>query len=316
VSSRRNGRFNVHQLQIEWNGAKALLPSDSAVERPVLRLRWDFKNNFPQPLPEAVDAGQLTAEDTLPHSVQAIHQEHGRRMLGALCDLDAAADRCRNNPAVPAAASDELSEPTRLKRWYASLLGLYEEWFGKEAAEAFDRAVRAWHAHVEVVVDRKPPVAKISPPSQPMAENSPVIDAEIVEPPVVATVVPAPRLPGPIASRVIARLPVPRPLPIAIEEQHFGVDDDGKPIRPSADEIREITEAHAEKLVELLETSRPAQLPVKNDLLDQYHTGITAYERSFGERAARQLEAYVQRQAGEPANSRRRHGTSSHEAGR
>jgi hypothetical protein len=316
VSGRRNGRLNVHQLQIDWNGAKALLPVDSAVERPVLRLRWDFRNNFPQPLPEAVDAGQLTAEDTLPDSVQAIHQEHGRRMLGALSDLDVAADRCRNNPPVPAAASDELSEPKRLKRWYASLLGLYEEWFGTEAAEAFDRAVRAWHAHVEVVVDRKPPVVKIPPVPQPMAESPPIIEAEIIEPPAVATAVLSPRLPGPIASRVIARLPVPKPLPIAIDEQHFGVDDDGKPIRPSADEVREITEAHAEKLVELLETSRPAQLPVKNDLLDQYHAGITAYERSFGQRAARQLEAYVQRQAGEPANSRRRHDSSNREPGR
>ncbi len=314
MSGRRTGRFNVHQLQIDWNGARALSPVDSAVERPVLQLRWDFKNKFPQPLPEAVDAGQLTAEDTLPGSVQAIHQEHSRRMLGALSDLDAAADRCRNNPPVPAVASDELSEPTRLERWYASLLGLYEEWFGKEAAEAFDQAVRAWHAHVEVVVDRKPPLSKISPVPQPLAERPPLIEAEIVEPP---AAMPAPRLPGPIASRVIARLPVPRPLPIAIEEQHFGVDDDGKPIRPSADEVREITEAHADKLVELLETSRPAQPPVKNDLLDQYHTGIAAYERSFGERAARQLEAYVQRRAGdEPADSRRRRDSSSHEAGR
>jgi hypothetical protein len=248
--------------------------------------------------------------------MQAIHKEHGRRMLGALSDLDAAADRCRNNPPVPAVVSDALSEPTRLERWYANLLGLYEEWFGKEAAVAFDQAVRAWHAHVEVVVDRKPPAAQIAPPPQPIAECPPMIEAEIADAPAVASAVPSRLLPQPLASRVVARLPVPRPLPIAIEEQHFGVDEDGRPIHPSADEVREITDAHAEKLVELLETSRPAQPPVKNDLLDQYHTGITAYERSFGERAARQLEAYVQRRAGEPANSRRRRDSSSREPGR
>lgn len=307
MSGRRNGRFNVHQLQIDWNGAKALSPVDSAVDRPVLRLRWDFKNKFPQPLSEAVDAGQLTAEDTLPGSVQAIHQEHSCRMLGALSDLDAAADRCRNNPPVPAVASDELSEPTRLERWYASLLGLYEEWFGKEAAEAFDQAVRAWHAHVEVVVDRKPPAAQISPPSQMMAECSPIIEAEIVEQPVVATAAPAPRLPGPIASRVVARLPVSRPLPAAITDAHFGVDEQGRPIRPSPDEVREITTNHAEKLIELLDEIHKVPPPAKDAILSQYEAGIAAYAESFGERAARQLAAYVQRQA-EPGSKRCRPG--------
>jgi hypothetical protein len=48
-----------------------------------------------------------------------------------------------------------------------------------------------------------------------------------------------------------ARLPVPRPMAAAVGRGHFGKDEHG-PIRPTLDEVRAITEQHAEKLIDLL----------------------------------------------------------------
>src|SRR4051794_16616436 len=42
---------------------------------------------------------------------------------------------------------------------------------------------------------------------------------------------------------IVARLPVPKPLPASVAAGHFGHDEDGKVIRPAADEIRAITES-------------------------------------------------------------------------
>jgi len=58
--------------------------------------------------------------------------------------------------------------------------------------------------------------------------------------------------------RVIARLPVPRPLPQAVAAKHFGQDERG-PVNPAADEVREITENHAEIIIDLLAERRQAE---------------------------------------------------------
>ena len=60
------------------------------------------------------------------------------------------------------------------------------------------------------------------------------------------------------ARRVIARLPVPRPLPHAVAAGVFGQDENG-PVHPSADEVREITQNHAGTIIALLEVMQDAQ---------------------------------------------------------
>ena len=79
-----------------------------------------------------------------------------------------------------------------------------------------------------------------------------------------------------------AVLPVPRPLQHAVNRGVFGHDDRGKPIRPCPQEVREITETHAEKLIEGSDA--------------EIETGVAKYAEDFGPRRASQLEAYVRRQ--------------------
>lgn len=96
---------------------------------------------------------------------------------------------------------------------------------------------------------------------------------------------------------ICSRLPVPKPMREAVRAGHFGHDDDGKPIRPEADEVRAITESHADRLIHLLDINNPARFKVEVDL----------YARDFGEVAAKRLEANARRrQASEDEEGRSR----------
>ena len=78
-------------------------------------------------------------------------------------------------------------------------------------------------------------------------------------------------------------LPVPRPLNEAVKAGHFGHDEQGDPIRPTRQEVREITECHADTLRQLL-----------LDRKDQpFEEGITQYAESFGNEAAERLRTYA-----------------------
>jgi len=105
-------------------------------------------------------------------------------------------------------------------------------------------------------------------------------------------------------------LPVPKPLASAIGKGHFGEDERG-PVRPTATEVRAITEHHAERLIELLGRLRdtevqlgrsrvPDRAPLiqeKDRLLSAYQSGIALYAEDFGEHAAHRLDAYVRHHA-------------------
>jgi hypothetical protein len=111
-----------------------------------------------------------------------------------------------------------------------------------------------------------------------------------------------------IQRRALAVLPIPRPLPSAIAAGHFGQEEDGRPVRPGAAEVRAITENHAEKLVDLLDSiEQAAGSCVPNErarLTGIFDSAIAAYAEDFGPHAANQLEAYVRRQASLDASSR------------
>ena len=98
---------------------------------------------------------------------------------------------------------------------------------------------------------------------------------------------------------IVARLPVPRPLPAAVAAGNFGHDEAGRPIRPAADEVRAITESQADQLIDMLDAvkatlGKPAEAL---HLPESFNSILAAYAEDFGERAARQLEAYARRQA-------------------
>lgn len=115
----------------------------------------------------------------------------------------------------------------------------------------------------------------------------------------------APRHP----SQGSARLPVPRPLTAAVGKGNFGEDEHG-PIRPSLDEVRAITEQHAEKLIDLLDAQNQVDASLdksqcsdrarlyhdKDKLMSAYQSGIALYAEDFGQAAANRLDSYVRYQ--------------------
>jgi hypothetical protein len=111
--------------------------------------------------------------------------------------------------------------------------------------------------------------------------------------------------------RIPARLPVPAPLPSAIAAGRFGQEENGKPVRPGAHEVREITRRQAEKLIDLLDSIGQASgscVPGEAiRLQDVFDSALAAYAEDFGQDATDQLEAYVRRQAGlDPTNRHER----------
>ncbi len=312
MSRRWSRTFDGNQLQLEWGATRPAQnaerpPAESqpaeprpatvgpgTVTSPVLRLRWDFRTRFPHPTHEAIDAGLIEPAEAGPESVRAIHGAHAAELLGVLRDLDAEADAGRGTGGAMVRA-DQAAEPSRLRRWYANLLGVYGDLFGPEAAEAFDQAVRAWHARVEVVVENGTdvPVSASPPPSDP--EPPPIPTVRVIEPPPNSLAV------TPARTRVVARLPVPKPLPPAVAAGHFGHDEEGRPIRPSADEVREITEAHAELLADMVADLAEADRRGVGATevarrVAQLHDAVRKYAEDFGAPAAEQLLAYARRQ--------------------
>jgi hypothetical protein len=178
------------------------------------------------------------------------------------------------------------SEPVRLERAFTVLMDVYEEVFGPEARDAFAKAIRARHAGIEVVAEESRP-SESSKPSQLFA----------------ASLSPATRR----TARIPARLPVPKPLPEAVAAGRFGQEENGKPVRPGPQEVRAITEQHAEKLIELLDALRSAPQSGRQSLIESFQADLIAYAEDFGAEAAQRLEAYVRRQAGlDPADRHQR----------
>jgi hypothetical protein len=311
---RRGGRgYDPSQLQIEWSritgggpvvttspppfSGSASNDASSAGTAPqpsVLCLLWDFQTTFPQPTSEAIDAGVISEDDADPENVRSIHEEHAREALAVLRELDVVLDACRrgvdprNNKAPMLEQAKERlqkffeTEPARLERWWETLMDTYEEVFGPEAADAFSKALRARQAGIPVTAEQP---RAVTPTPAAAKEETPA----------------RPRIPKQArrqeSRRIVARLPVPKPLPSAIAAGHFGQEEDGKPLRPGAHEVREITEQHAEKLIDLLDSLASAPATGKDALQAQFGTGIAAYAEDFGQHAADQLEAYVKRQA-------------------
>lgn len=140
----------------------------------------------------------------------------------------------------------------------------------------------------------------------PLEPPSPVSDADNAAPPTALPEASAsrPKAPKPPprrleGNRIIARLPVPRPLPAVVAAGRFGRDEQGKPIRPAADEVRAITENQAENLIDMLDAMKPepGKPAITERLPEAFGAIIAAYAQDFGERPARQLEAYARRQA-------------------
>ncbi len=325
----RRTKDGVGQLRLDWAStaaAPAAVGSMPAVEPPpaasprrpeaeplVLTLPWDFIDSFPAPRPEAIDAGVLAEGDGEPENLQSLHEELIRQLLAMLREGDTLADARRRGvdpktgvkPKTKAAAERLRQyfalEPGRLQRAWDAALGMHKDGFGTEAAGALAKAVRARHAGVAVVAEGKPV------PDDSGSFRTPVVDlADDAFLPESAdstttpsdTLIAAPA--GPDAAGVIARMPVPRPLRHAVAAGIFGVDEDGRPISPSPDEVHEITARHGELLAELigelLEADR-RESPAAQTRRDALDAAVAKYAEDFGQRAADRLLDRVRRQS-------------------
>jgi hypothetical protein len=297
------------QFQIDWSksASNGSTPSSPAPAAPapvplVQYLKWNFTTTFPRPTPDAIDAGVISDEDATPQAIRAIHDEHAREALAVLHDLDVvmegrrrSVDPRNNKPPRLEQARERLqkffvTEPARLEHWWQNLMDVYKQSFGAEAADAFAKALRARHAGIPVRIE--PPL--LAPSVQPVATQKTPIPQPTARPI-------RPQRPRHIA----ARLPVPRPLASAVAAGRFGQEENGKPVRPGAREVREITEQHAEKLIELLDSMASAPADSRDAIVAQFMAGISAYAEDFGPDAAEQLEAYARRQAGLDPGCRR-----------
>ncbi len=225
------------QLLIDWSSErKAGKPASTKAATPppangqdvpllVQLLPWDFKTSFPQPTDAAIDNGVLDETDLEPNNLKSLHENYASQCLSVLAARDKVMNARRKgvDPATGQKPRTHASrvrlmkyfneEPTRLDHTFDVLTDTYAEAFGQDAANAFKKAIIAWHAGIEVRSDQA------TSPDEPQAVRR-------------------------TSRRSVpsSRLPVPRPLVSAVAAGVFGHDENGKPIRPKAHEVREITE--------------------------------------------------------------------------
>lgn len=299
---------------------------------PPLKLPWDFRKTFPNPTQEAIDAGVIDEADTTPDSLRAIHAEHEREASAALRMLDCLQNARRRgvdlktgrrpkSPEKQDALHRQLSERIEeTERWWTNLMSVYADSFGSEAADAFGQAIKARHVgvtvvsrvrelsslqHIYCIGEPAPPLPGEYRPGPPEPLN-PVPEPlnPVPEPKQWATEVrptpiqpPKPADAPRIARRVSATFPVPKPLPEAVTAGRFGQDKHG-PIRPSAEEVREITDTHAHQLIDLLIDQRNYRPGSEGRTWHEQEIArkLDEYAEDFGQHAADRLNAYCQRQ--------------------
>ena len=251
----------------------------------VQRCHRDSKTTFPQPTEEAIDAGVIDESDCQPDNLKSLHENYTGQLIATLRAIDAVLDaptghRPRDGQGAErrSASKERLrkylkEEPERLEHTYRILIETYENAFGPEAAQAFSKAIRAWHAGIEVVADTAPPSRQ---PDTPTTSR---------------------------VRRVVATLPVPRPLPAAVTAGHFGREANGKPVNPSAAEVRAITEIHAERIIDLLHGLKEVERSLassqcgdrarleaeSNRLQETVRAAVELYAGSFGQEPAARL---------------------------
>jgi hypothetical protein len=271
MGRRGSGVDDPNQLRIDWSSgetvnstaASAVGPAETRDVAPLVqRLPWDFRTSFPQPTDAAIDNGVLDETDLEPNNLKSLHENYASQCLSVLAARDKVMDARRKgvDPGTGQKPRTHASrerlrkylaeEPARLDHTFNVLIDTYAEAFGQDTADAFKKAVIAWHAGIEVALETNEPPTES--PSQPKH-----------------------------ARRSSSCLPVPKPLRSSVAAGVFGHDERGKPIRPSAAEVRSITENEAERMIEMDDK--------------EIQAAVLKYAEDFGPKAAVQLERYVRR---------------------
>ena len=165
------GGFDPHQLRLNWAATskvaadveatppaaeavgEATPPEPRVAEPPAVRtgnpdlvqvLRWDFVNSFPDPLPEAIEAGVLSEDHLTAESLEGIQEELIRLLLKVLVEQDEVAEarrlgidpKTKAKPRTPGGKERLknflITEPVNLERTWQALIGTHEAAFGGE----------------------------------------------------------------------------------------------------------------------------------------------------------------------------------------
>jgi hypothetical protein len=272
-----------------------------------IELPWDFVSSFPPPLPAAIEAGQFGEREVTDEHNASVHAAHATECLAILEQLDALEEakgmrvdpRTGKKPRTPQ-TRERLrryleTAPVEARKTFDTLMDVYTDAYGSVAAHAFRQALEATHAGLQIrVKPAEPPQADAA--SKPVTETQDTPNDESLEPP------PPTREDDPAP-------PVAVPLTRAVERAVFGEDEFG-PVEPSPEEVSEITQVHAEKLIELRqsldevnralgrarENERPALIQKKDRALCAYQQSLGLYEEDFGRQAAERLDAWVREQ--------------------
>lgn len=277
----------------------------SPAEGVINHLPWDFDRTFPAPLDEAIAAGTLGTDELGPDDIASIHHEHGNEYLAVLRELDVAtaAQQSGVDPRTgklprTAKSRDRLrryldERVPRLRHALDELLAVYGTAFGDVAATAFRDHLHARHDGEDARLGEMDK-AKISSGAViafPLASAEQSSESR------------SDSLPHP-------EMPCPHPLPAAIRRAAFGTDEEGEPVEPSEEEVAEITVHHGERLMDALESLAAAEAALARGREEDRDSGVVAvdrarsacqsvlalYEEDFGERAARELEAWARHQ--------------------
>ena len=204
-------------------------------------LPWDFRTTFPEPLEEAVAAGKLHESDIEFENLRALHEEHARHALALLSDLDAVTD-ARRLGIDPATGA-----PPRNQKQKERLETLYTE-EPKRLEHAFEVLV---DVYAEAFGDEAADAFR-------KAIRAWQGGVEVIS----------------------EQVPSPLPLPTAVEAGVFGVEEDGAVVRPSDEEVQEITAEVTDNLLDLPDGAERKALLAK-------------YAEDFGTEAALELDRWT-----------------------
>lgn len=238
----------------------------NAAARLVQTLPWDFCTTFPPVMEDAIEAGILHEEDALPVNLASLHEEQINTCLAALTDLEVIHDARRRG--VDPKTGKKPRNQSKQRELHDSLsqeIMRIEHW-QHTLLETYEgafgtEAARAFDKYIRARHAGVPVVASSAPPHPP-----------------------AP-----------CELPVGKPRPSAVAAGVFGQDENG-PVDPSDDEILDITQNHAQSVIELIEYWRDRTPSSTDQSTLEVREAVKQYAADFGHAAADKLLAYCRRQ--------------------
>jgi len=279
-------RQQQQQLFFDWTQSGLPAAPLSAAKVPEAQKTppspFNFKERFPPPRAEAIGAGVFGTEECPDEqAVRAIHEEHAKELLAVLLDLDALDSasvqgvdpRTGTKPRTDA-GREKLqrffrTEPVRLDEHFRSLMDVYADGFGQEAAAHFEAFIRATHESRDF-------------------ETEPLSHSPMP--------VPVP-LPEAVEKGNFGMADEQTPVDPLPEEVFSLTEHHGERIVDLLEELKTIDE----QLGAAAGEERQRLIAQKDKALCAYQGALALYAEDFGDAATRQLDAWARSQLGVPS---------------